>query len=435
MMPNRKIQTVSGPIAGTIRPPGSKSLTNRALLLAALAQGTSRIFGLLDSEDTRVMLKALETLGVSIHVDWANGTAEVARTGGRFPKSSAVELDVQNSGTTIRFLTAALTAAGGQYKLHGVPRMHQRPIGDLVRALQSLGGGVSAQGNQEFPPVEIASDGLRGGTVQIAGNLSSQFLSGLLMAAPMAQATVEIVVIGNLVSQPYVRMTLANMKSFGVNVRTEGASLSRFIIEPQAYRATDFSVEPDASAASYFFAAAAICGGSGRILGLNRDSLQGDVAFVNLLARMGCHVVWGEDFIEVQGPARIGIDCEMSDISDTVQTLAVASLFVTGPTTIRGIAHNRLKETDRIGDLAVELRKLGASVTEHTDGFTVIPGNLRGAVLSTYNDHRMAMSLALVGLKVPGVEIENPDCVVKTYPNYFDDLDQFVGGEGKQPNR
>ncbi|MEQ1904829.1 MAG: 3-phosphoshikimate 1-carboxyvinyltransferase [Pirellulaceae bacterium] len=435
MMPTRKIQTVPGPIAGTIRPPGSKSLTNRALLLAALAQGTSRISGLLDSEDTRVMLNALQTLGVSIQVDWTKGIAEVAGTGGRFPKSSAVELDVQNSGTTIRFLTAALTAAGGQFSLRGIPRMHQRPIGDLVRALQSLGGGVSAQGNQKFPPVEIASAGLRGGTVQVAGNLSSQFLSGLLMAAPLAQATVEIVVIGNLVSQPYVRMTLANMKSFGVNVRTEGASLSRFIIEPQAYRATDFSIEPDASAASYFFAAAAICGGSSKILGLNRNSLQGDVAFVNLLERMGCHVVWGDEFIEVQGPARIGIECEMSDISDTVQTLAAVSLFVNGPTTIRGIAHNRLKETDRIGDLAIELRKLGASVTEHADGFMVIPGALRGAILSTYNDHRMAMSLALVGLKVRGVEIENPDCVVKTYPNYFDDLDQFVGGEGNQPNR
>ena len=433
-MPTRKIHTVAGPIVGTIRPPGSKSLTNRALLLAALAQGNSRLSGLLDSEDTRVMLNALTTLGVSIQVDWARGIAEVEGINGRFPQSSDVALDVQNSGTTIRFLTAALTAAGGNFILRGVARMHQRPIGDLVRALATLGGGVRALGDEEFPPVEVASDGLLGGTVQVAGNLSSQFLSGLLMAAPLAQTVVEIVVNGLLVSQPYVRMTLANMRSFGVNVRTEGTSLSRFIIEPQDYRSTDFTIEPDASAASYFFAAAAICGGSARVLGLNRHSLQGDVAFVDLLERMGCNVVWGEDFIEVLGPAQVGIDCEMSDISDTVQSLAVVSLFVTGPTTIRGIAHNRLKETDRIGDLAIELRKLGASVTEHADGLTVTPGAMRGAVMSTYNDHRMAMSLALVGLKVPGVEIENPDCVVKTYPKFFDDLKQFVSGERNPTN-
>ncbi len=425
-MPTRKIQPAPGPIAGTVKPPGSKSLTNRALLLAALADGTSRITGVLDSEDTRVMANGLLALGVPTQVNWATGNAEIVGMAGHFPKSAGVDLDVQNSGTTIRFLTAALTAAGGRFSLSGVPRMHQRPIGDLVRALKLLGGGVNAQDNLEFPPVEIASTGLRGGTVHVAGNVSSQFLSGLLMAAPLAKNPVEIIVDGSLVSQPYVRMTLQNMKTFGVNVRSADESLSRFFVQPQSYRAADFSVEPDASAASYFFAAAAICGGKARVLGLTRQSLQGDVAFVDLLERMGCRTVWGSDFIEVHGPARIGIDCDMSNISDTVQTLAAVSLFVDGPTTIRGISHNRLKETDRIGHLATELRKLGASVTEHADGFTMVPGPVRGATLSTYNDHRMAMSLALVGLKVPGVEIENPDCVNKTYPNFFGDLQVFV---------
>ena len=431
MTPTRKIQTVHGPIAGSIKPPGSKSLTNRALLLAALAHGPSRLTGVLDSEDSRVMLDALLALGVAIKVDWASATAQITGTGGRFPEAPAIELDVRNSGTTIRFLTAALTAAGGRFTLRGVPRMHQRPIGDLVRALQSLGGGVIAQSDHEFPPVEISSQGLRGGTVHVAANLSSQFLSGLLMAAPLAQNTVEIIVDGELVSQPYVRMTLKNMTSFGVEVQRHGESLQRFIVEPQGYRATDFGIEPDASAASYFFAAAAICGGKARVLGLSRDSLQGDVAFVDLLEKMGCKVVCRNGFMEVDGPAKIGIDCNMSDISDTVQTLAAVSLFVEGPTTVRGVAHNRLKETDRIGNLAIELRKLGASVVEHADGFTVIPGAVNGAILSTYNDHRMAMSLALVGLRVPGVEIENPECVAKTYPNFFDDLRRFVaGGKG-----
>jgi 3-phosphoshikimate 1-carboxyvinyltransferase len=427
MPSTRVIRPISAPLQGVIRPPGSKSLTNRALLLAAMARGTSQIDGLLDCDDSKVMLEGLRALGISLDVDWTGPMAIVEGCGGVLRNPKPLPIDVQNSGTTIRFLAAMLTACGGEFELFGVPRMQERPIGELIAALQNLGGGITAESQNEFPPVRINSQGLAGGSIVVQGARSSQFLSGLLMAAPLAKQSVEISIQGPLVSQPYLLMTLDMMAQFGVEVERLD-DLRRFRIEPQQYLATRLLVEPDASAASYFFAAAAICGGTMRVLGLGQDSLQGDVGFVKLLQQMGCQVLYGDSFIEVSGPAQTGIECDMRDISDTVQTLAAVALFVSGPTTIHGIAHNRIKETDRIGNLAVELRKLGAKVEERTDGLTIYPPeNLHGATLATHDDHRMAMSLSLVGLKVPNIEIENPECVSKTYPKFFADLESVCG--------
>jgi 3-phosphoshikimate 1-carboxyvinyltransferase len=269
--------------------------------------------------------------------------------------------------------------------------------------------------------VVIEADGLPGGRATVRGGVSSQFLSGLLMAAPYAASALELLIEGPLVSQPYIEMTLAVMRSFGVEIETDG--LARFrIAAPRAYRAAQFDIEPDASAASYFWAAAAISGGRVAVEGLSRASLQGDVAFCECLAQMGCPVVYGADRVTAVGGALRGIDVDMNAISDTVQTLSAVALFADGPTRIRGVAHIRHKETDRIGALATELRKLGARVEEHEDGLTIVPGKVRGATIDTYNDHRMAMSLSLVGLRVPGVVINDPGCTAKTYPRFFEDL-------------
>jgi 3-phosphoshikimate 1-carboxyvinyltransferase len=410
----------SGPLSAVIRPPGSKSITNRALVCAALAEGTSVLSGALDSEDTRVMIAALQTLGLSINVREGGETIDVAGCGGRIPAAEA-ELYVGNSGTTIRFLTALASLGRGRFRLDGVERMRQRPIADLLAALNQLGGKARSEAGNGCPPVVLESAGLRGGRATVRGDISSQFLSGLLMAAPYAERAVEIVVEGPLVSQPYVAMTLGVMKSFGIEI--DGGRFNRFDIPPGGrYRACNYAIEPDASAASYFWGAAAVAGGTVKVLGLTRDALQGDVAFCDCLARMGCRVQYGSDGLTVTGGELAGIDVDMNAISDTVQTLAAVALFAKGPTTIRGVAHIRHKETDRIGDLACELRRLGAEADELSDGLRITPAPLHGAEIETYNDHRMAMSLALVGLRIPGLVIKNPSCVEKTYPRYFEDL-------------
>jgi 3-phosphoshikimate 1-carboxyvinyltransferase len=419
------------PVVGEIRPPGSKSITNRALICAAMARGDSKLTGVLDSEDTTVMVQAWQQLGLS--VDWKRDLSELAITGcgGVLPRDRG-DFFIANSGTTIRFLTAALASGKGEFKIHGVPRMHQRPIEDLLDGLRQLGANVKSL-NQELPncpPVQLVACGLDGGESKVAGNVSSQFLSGLMMAAPYARACVELVIDGDLVSKPYVDMTAAVMKSFGVSVReklNEQNACSGYIIDaPTVYQATNYAIEPDASAASYFFAAAAITGGKVRVLGLSRTALQGDVGFVEVLRKMGCEVNYGDNWIEVSGAARNGIDINMNAISDTVQTLAAVALFVEGPTTIRGVEHNRHKETDRIGDLATELRKLGAQVDEFQDGLRIVPQKLRPAEIKTYHDHRMAMSLSLVGLRQQGVWILDPQCTEKTYPNFFEDLGRLT---------
>jgi 3-phosphoshikimate 1-carboxyvinyltransferase len=414
----------SGPIRASIRPPGSKSISNRALVCAALAEGDSLLTGALESDDTQVMITALRQLGIGVKHDPAARTVRVEGVNGRIPAPQAL-LYVGNSGTTIRFLTAMVALGHGVYRLAGKPRMAQRPIKDLLDALRQLGADATSEFGTDCPPVLVRADGLHGGPATVAGDVSSQFLSGLLMAAPYAREPVELRVQGELVSQPYVEMTLAVMEAFGVAV---GRQPGRFRIPGgQRYRGRQYDIEPDASAASYFFAAAAVTGGRVTVEGLSKSSLQGDVAFCDCLQKMGCTVDCRPDSITVTGGKLQGIDVNMNALSDTVQTLAAAALFADGPTTIRGVAHIRYKETDRIRHLARELRKLGADVEEHDDGLQILPHPLHGAEIETYDDHRMAMSLALVGLRIPGVKILNPACTAKTYPNYFDDLERLRG--------
>jgi 3-phosphoshikimate 1-carboxyvinyltransferase len=416
-----EIPPAKGPIQGHVTPPGSKSLTNRALVCAALAEGTSTLTGALDSEDTRIMVEAWQRLGLSIECSADRSELKVHGCGGNLPQAAPREpipLFMGNSGTSIRFLSAALAACGGHFVLDGVPRMRQRPIGDLIASLRELGVDVQCRDGQ-FPPVEIRSAGLPGGQCSVAAELSSQYLSGLLMAAPLAENPVQLTLTGPLVSEPYVAMTCAVMQAFGVQVTTGERS---FQIEPQPYRARHYAIEPDASAASYFWAAAAITGGDVTVHGLQEGSLQGDVAFVRCLEKMGCQVHFHPAAVQVIGRKLSGIEVNMNSISDTVQTLAAVALFASGPTVVRGIAHNRVKETDRIEDLATELRRLGAQVETFPDGLAITPGPLQPAVVQTYHDHRMAMSLALVGLRQAGIQIANPACTAKTYPAYFPDL-------------
>jgi 3-phosphoshikimate 1-carboxyvinyltransferase len=332
---------------------------------------------------------------------------------------------VANSGTTMRFVTPVAALGRGTFRIDGSPRMRERPIEDLLEALRQLGVDAHSELQNGCPPVIVRAAGLPGGKAPVAGDISSQFLSGLLMAAPYADRAVELFVTGDLVSKPYVEMTLAVMAAFGVAVDREG--LRRFSVPAgQKYRARRYAVEPDASAASYFFAAAAITGGEVTVEGLAKGSLQGDVAFCECLARMGCDVRYGPDSISVRGRPLCGIAADMNAISDTVQTLAAVALFAGGPTTITGVAHVRHKETDRLRAVAAELRKLGAEVEEREDGLRIVPGQLRGAEIETYDDHRMAMSMAVAGLRIPGLVIRDPACTAKTYPGFFEDLGRLA---------
>lgn len=422
------IDPIAGKVNSTIRPPGSKSITNRAIVCAALARGTSNLKGVLDSEDTQVMIQAWRQLGLKVDHDPTTATITIEGCEGVTPNQQA-ELFVGNSGTTIRFLTAALSTCKGQFRLDGVPRMRERPIRDLITALQQLGAQVTSENPQrpDCPPVAIDAVGLKGGTAHVSGAISSQFLSGLMLAAPMAMRNVQLAVVGELVSVPYVKMTSEVMRAFGASV--DGPETGPFrIATNKKYVGTTYSIEPDASAASYFWAAAAIAGGSATVLGLNKNSLQGDVRFCECLVQMGCLVDYQADAITIHGGQLRGIDVDMSDISDTVQTLAAVSLFAKGATTVRGVAHNRVKETDRISDLATELRRLGAQVEEFEDGMTIHPPQkINSSEIETYKDHRMAMSLSLVGLKCEGISILDPSCTAKTYPNYWEDLSCFTG--------
>jgi 3-phosphoshikimate 1-carboxyvinyltransferase len=420
MADSLEIQPLVRPAAATVRPPGSKSITNRALICAALADGTSTLTGALDSEDTQVMIVALGQLGIAIESADAGQTLRISGCGGKLPSQTA-DLWVATSGTTVRFLTALVALGQGRFRLDGTPRMRERPIQDLLDTLTQLGVSARSELPGGCPPVVIDANGLRGGQATMRGDVSSQFLSGLLLASPYARSPLDLTIDGPLVSQPYIRMTLAVMESFGVSIDAAGLGSFR-IAAPRSYRATDYAIEPDATAASYFWAAAAIYGGRVTVEGLSRKSLQGDVAFCDCLAKMGCSVTHAEDRITVVGGGLSGIDVDMNAISDTVQTISAVALFAKGPTRIRGVAHNRHKETDRIGALATELRKLGAAVEEHDDGLTIVPGKLHAAHIDTYKDHRMAMSLSLVGLRIPGVFINDPGCTAKTYPGFFDDL-------------
>jgi 3-phosphoshikimate 1-carboxyvinyltransferase len=421
--PEITIDPWSGPPPVTsIRVPGSKSLTNRALAIAAMADGPSTLTGALDSEDTRVMIEALKALGIGIDHDTSTAQILIEGCGGRIPARHA-SLDVANSGTSMRFLTAMLATASGTYSLDGTSRMRQRPVADLLAALRELGVSVRSDLGTGCPPVTIEARGLEGRYCTVRGDASSQFLSGLLMASPYAKRTVTIEVQGVLVSQPYVSMTLAVMEDFGAKVGNR--KFRRFDIHPTHYRGRTLPIEPDASAASYFFALAAITGGTITIPGLGTTSIQGDLAFVDVLEHMGCTVNRQADQTTVTGGRLRAVDVDMNAISDTAMTMAVVSLFADGISRIRNIGHSRLKETDRIAALAAELRKLGARVDDQPDGLIIEPADSalpRPARIETYEDHRMAMSFALAGLKIPSVTILDPGCVAKTYPGFWDGL-------------
>jgi len=419
---------------GTVRLPGSKSISNRVLLLAALADGSTEVRDLLHSDDTERMLDALRTLGVRIDALGENAY-RVTGCGGNFPVKEA-NLFLGNAGTAFRPLTAALALAGGHYLLSGgtveLPggRMHERPIGDLVDALRQLGADIRYQGNEGFPPLEISTAMLAGDMLQVRGDVSSQFLTGLLMALPLMGRTVNIVVVGDLISKPYIEITLAMMARFGVKV--ERQEWQRFVVfGGQRYQSPGtIYVEGDASSASYFLAAGAIGGGPVRVEGVGKNSVQGDVRFVEALQLMGARITMGDNWMEASAPASdklkaIELDC--NHIPDAAMTLGVAALFAEGSTTLRNIASWRVKETDRIAAMAIELRKIGATVEEGADYIRITPPTrTRYAAIDTYDDHRMAMCFSLAAFGNAGVRINDPQCVAKTFPGYFNMYEQVT---------
>ncbi|MFQ3649323.1 MAG: 3-phosphoshikimate 1-carboxyvinyltransferase [Gemmataceae bacterium] len=414
-----EIRPVQLPVQGTATPPGSKSLTNRALVLAALAGHRVTLHGCLESEDTAVMVQALRQLGYQVTIEGTTFHVQPGPPPDSGAAGSALDLFVGNSGTTIRFLTAMLALRPGSYRLDGVSRMRQRPIADLIDALGQLG--IQAEAPSGCPPVTLRGGGWKGGRITLRTDVSSQFLSGLLLAAPFADCdSTGFRLEGPLVSEPYVFMTLKMLQQWGLQARID------LVPGRQRTTLTHYVIEPDASAASYLFAVAAITGGQVTVAGLTRRSLQGDVAFVDALAQMGCRVDANDAGITVQGGPLHGISLDMNAISDTVMTLAAVALFADGPTHLTNVGHIRHKETDRLHALATELRRLGARVDEEANGLRIQPGPLQGCVVQTYDDHRMAMSLALAGLRVPGVVIDNPACVAKTYPAFFDDLERLT---------
>ncbi len=416
-----------GRAAGTIRLPGSKSISNRVLLLAALAKGATRVHGLLDAEDTRMMLGALQKLDIIIDVrDFAS---MVVNGAGGIP-CRKVDLFLGNAGTAFRPLTAALALSGGEYRLMGKPRMHARPIGDLVEPLRAIGARIDYAGNEGYPPLAIHPGQIRvDGHIMMRGNMSSQYLSALLMALPLAGGgSVEIV--GELISKPYVAITLNLMRKFGIEVRVNG--WKSFDVPGYSYVAPqEIYVEGDASSASYFLAAGAISGGPVRVTGVGQDSIQGDIRFTEVLAQMGANVELGPDWIEVSSPASgklAPFDLDLNHIPDAAMTAAVMALFAGGPSAIRNIGSWQVKETDRITAMARELRKLGATVVEGPDFLKITPpAKLNpGVAIDTYDDHRMAMCFSLATLGGVPVRINDPQCVAKTFPAYFVVLDSIA---------
>lgn len=420
-------------VRGSVKLPGSKSISNRILLLSALAQGDTRIRDLLDSDDTRRMLEALRALGV-VYETTADHALLVRGNGGVFPVKAA-DLFLGNAGTAFRPLTAVLAFAGGSYRLSGVPRMHERPIGDLVDALRSLGANIEYLGKPGYPPLAIRPALLHaGGEVGIRGDVSSQFLTALLIALPLAGARAEVKVQGELISKPYVDITLNTMRRFGVDVVREGWASFTIPAGCPYVSPGEIYVEGDASSASYFLAAGAISGLTGggpvRVEGVGRSSIQGDVRFTEALEQMGAKVTMGENWIEAtagEAAARRGklqaIDADFNHIPDAAMTVAVAALFADGPSRLANIGSWRVKETDRIAAMATELRKLGAQVEEGPDWLRITPPHASRlapcAVIDTYDDHRMAMSFSLAALGGVRVRINEPGCVAKTFPEYF----------------
>jgi len=413
-------------IDGEVNLPGSKSFSNRALLLAALSKGTTRITNLLESDDTRHMLKALKKLGIDYTLSKDKTECIVVGNAGPIEIESFKELFLGNAGTAMRPLCAALCLGKGSFFLTGEPRMKERPIGHLVDALRQAGATINYTETEGFPPLQIEANGLLGGKVEIEGSISSQFLTALLFAAPMVKEDMTISILGELVSKPYIDITLHIMKTFGVDVQNDNYEI--FTIKGgQTYKAVEhYMVEGDASSASYFLAAAAIKGGTVKVTGIGKKSIQGDVAFVDVLEKMGAKVEWGDDYVSVTKGELNAIDMDFNHIPDAAMTIATTALFVEGTTVLRNIYNWRVKETDRLFAMATELRKVGAEVEEGEDYLKITaPKQLKHANIDTYDDHRMAMCFSLLALDPVSVTINEPECTAKTFPTYFEVLESI----------
>lgn len=413
-----EIQPLRKPVDATIEVPGSKSYTNRALLVAALANGRSTLTGALFSDDTRYMCEALRRLGVQIEADEAQATFHVNGNGGDIPVEST-QLYIGNSGTTSRSLVSYVSLGHGEFVIDGdEPMRRSRPISDLLDALTQIGVAARSQFDNGHLPVIVQANGLKGGKTRLDASKSSQFLTSLLLIAPYAKNDMEIEVIGTL-KTPYIDITTSVMDAFGVTVVNNNYRRFR-IAGQQSYQPREYQIEPDASSASYFFAAAALTGGRVKVKHLHLNSVQGDVQFVRVLEEMGCQMNAVADGIEVSGPERLhGVDVDMNALSDTALTLAAIAPFADSKTIIRNIEHTRWQETDRIHAMVTELRKLGVSVVEHRDGVEIMPAAILPAAIDTYRDHRVAMAFSLIGLRVPGIQICDPGCVSKTFPRFF----------------
>lgn len=409
-------------VDGTVNLPGSKSVSNRALLLAALANGTTRLTNLLDSDDVRHMLTALQALGVQFTLSADRTVCRVVGQGGALKAEGALELFLGNAGTAMRPLAAALCLGSNDIVLTGEPRMKERPIGHLVDALRQGGADIEYLEQENYPPLRLKG-GFSGGDVAVDGSVSSQFLTALLMTAPLAASDTRIAIKGELVSKPYIDITLNLMKTFGVEV--ENDNYRSFTVRgQQQYQAPgDYLVEGDASSASYFLAAAAIKGGTVKVTGIGRNSMQGDIRFADVLEKMGASIEWGDDFIACTRGDLNAIDLDMNHIPDAAMTIATAALFAKGTTVMRNIYNWRVKETDRLAAMATELRKVGAEVEEGNDYIRITPpAQIQFAEIGTYNDHRMAMCFSLVALSATPVTILDPKCTAKTFPDYFEQL-------------
>ncbi|MGA5300714.1 3-phosphoshikimate 1-carboxyvinyltransferase [Nucisporomicrobium flavum] len=408
------VAPLTAPLDATVRPPGSKSITNRALICAALTPGTSTLTGVLFADDTRAMMSAVAALGARVEADEATRTVTVTGIDARAAATAGM-IDARQSGTTSRFILPAAALLSGRTVVDGSAQLRARPFGPVLAALRDAGAVVEELDRPGYLPAAVRGP-LRGGPVEVSGHISSQFLSGLLMAGPLMARGLSVSVTSPLVSVPYVEMTKAVMAAFGVTV-------DGLVVPPGGYRPTRYAVEPDASAASYFLGAAAVAGGRVTVAGLGTGSLQGDVRFADVLEQMGATVSRTPDSVTVSTAGRLrGVDVDMADISDTAQTLAAVAVYADTPTRVRGIGFIRKKETDRLAAVVTELRRAGIDAVEDEDGFTIHPGQPRPTRFATYEDHRMAMSMALLGLRTAGMEIEDPGCVAKTYPDYFTDL-------------
>lgn len=428
-----EIKPLAGPVDATVSVPGSKSVTNRALIVAALANGSSTILNPLFSDDSYWLMETLMRLGFTVKADREESEITIQGQAGKIPSlESEVEVYVGNAGTAARFLPPLLSLGGGEYRIDGTPRMRERPVHNLVESLRQLGGNILYDGEEGRFPLVISGGGLRGGVAKVESSKSSQFLSGLLMSAPYAKGKTVLEIEGELVSRPYIGITICVMKAFGVEVDVDEEH-GRYMVSPGVYEPRKYEVEPDASAASYFMAAAAVTGGRIRIPGLGSETSQGDIRFLEVLESMGCSVDVRPDHVEVRGPQRLkGVEVDMNEFSDTMMTLAAIAPFAESPTTIKNIEHTRHQETDRIHAVANELARLGVKVEEKQSFLRIIPSSsgaveskVRPATVRTYEDHRMAMSFAVVGLVAPGIRIENPACVTKTFPDYFRRLDSL----------